>query len=68
MVFLTLLLIIRLMTLIWRVEANTYSKDDWVWYRVTTDLASYMLNVIFIILLAQWYQTYRVLSNPTAAI
>lgn len=58
----------RICIFIWRILENKYSQEEWFWYRATTDLANYLLGIIAIILLAQWHQTFCVLSNPTRAI
>ena len=67
MTFLTLLQTIRLITFLVRIFQDKYSEEQWVWYRVQTDLCSYLLSIVNIILLMQWYQTYQVLADPLEA-
>ena len=54
MVCLSVIEIIRILLLIWRVVENEYVKDigSWFWYRVTTDITNYLLSIISLILLA----------------
>ena len=57
MVCLSAIEAIRILLLIWRVVENEYVKDmgSWFWYRVTTDLSNFLLSIIALILLAQWF-------------
>ena len=63
----TLILLFHLFTFIDRLVRNTYSEDQWVWYRIMEDFANYLIGIISIILLVQWYQTYSVLKNLNEA-
>ena len=58
MVCLTVIQLLRLMTYILRVVTDKYTTTQWVWYRITTDLANYLLGIVALVLLAQWHQTY----------
>ena len=58
----------RLVTYIERLVLNDYSVKQWVQYRIESDVTNYLIGIISIILLAQWYQTYQVLNDPLHAI
>ena len=68
MVCLTVVQVLRLLTYILRVTTDKYSHEQWLWYRITTDFANYLLGIVALVLLAQWHQTYDVLSNPRRAV
>jgi len=51
---LTILQILRLITLMRRLVTTRYATDDRVWNRVVADLTNYLLGVVSIILLIQW--------------
>ena len=55
MVCLTVIQLLRLLTYLLRVLTNEYSQRQWVWYRITTDLANYLLGIVAIVLLVQWH-------------
>ena len=48
---LTIMHFIRLSTFLKRIVGDKYSKDQWVWYRITSDLANYLLQIISLVLL-----------------
>ena len=68
MVCLTIILLDRLVTYLIRVIHNEYDDEIWVWYRISTDIVGYLIGIIAIVLLMQWHQTYKVLSNPLLAL
>eukprot|EP00353_Schmidingerella_taraikaensis_P001507 CAMPEP_0185599726 /NCGR_PEP_ID=MMETSP0434-20130131/82897_1 /TAXON_ID=626734 ORGANISM="Favella taraikaensis, Strain Fe Narragansett Bay" /NCGR_SAMPLE_ID=MMETSP0434 /ASSEMBLY_ACC=CAM_ASM_000379 /LENGTH=180 /DNA_ID=CAMNT_0028229227 /DNA_START=84 /DNA_END=626 /DNA_ORIENTATION=- len=68
MIAMTLIQFIRLLMFIWRLIANQWSSEGWVWYRISTDFTNYLLGVIALVLIIQWHQTYRVLNNPIDAL
>ena len=45
----------RLVTYIERLVLNDYSVKQWVQYRIESDVTNYLIGIISIILLAQWY-------------
>ena len=68
MLCLTVILMLRLVTYLLRVIMDKYSHEQWVWYRISTDIVNYLLGTVAIVLLMQWHQTYTVLSNPLRAL
>ena len=64
----TTMQIIRLANYIWRLIADKWCTDYWEWYRLMTDWTNYLLGVIALVLIVQWYQTYSALNNPLNAL
>ena len=44
-----------------------FSKNFTIWERTEVDLPGYIFGIISIVLLFQWVQTYKVLSDPVRA-
>ena len=51
MVCLTIILLDRLVTYLIRVIVNEYDDEEWVWYRISTDIVGYLIGIIAIVLL-----------------
>ncbi len=63
-----LLQLLKLSTYLLRLITDSYSVQYWVFYRIESDVSNYLIGLISIILLAQWYQSYQVLADPLHAI
>lgn len=64
----TILQAIRMITYVWRIFKNEWAVYDWAYYRIVFDWTNFMLQMIALVLIVQWHQTYRVLNNPIKAI
>ena len=60
--------IFRLCTYIFRLVTNSYACEYWAFYRCEADIVNYLIGLISIVLLAQWFQSYTVLADPLHAI